>query len=161
MEGFSTRALRIVDELNKCGITYIAYQPDISSREIYDIISGEKKITLIPVCREGEAFAIAAGLITGGKKAAVAIQNTGLLESGDSICGLIQGFKIPLLILVSYRGWMRDEPMIDSQAIHLEPTLRAWGIKYFLVETDEDTDRISLAFSESQKVSEPIAILLT
>ncbi len=35
-------------------------------------------LQVVPVCREGESFAIALGLIIGGKTPAVLIQNTGL-----------------------------------------------------------------------------------
>ena len=42
-------------------------------------------LTLVRVCREGEAWAIAAGLWIGGARPLVVIQNTGLFESGDSL----------------------------------------------------------------------------
>ena len=46
---------------------------------------------------EGETFAIAQGLLMGGKKPVVCIQNTGFFESGDSIRGIWIDLKLPIL----------------------------------------------------------------
>ena len=116
---------------------------------------------MVPVCREGEAFAIAAGLITGGKRPVVFMEHTGFFESGDSVRYLVLDTNLSLLILVSERGWEKDEPITDSGAIFMEPILKAWGIKYYFVETAEDAEKISPAYRESQEASKPVAILIT
>ena len=41
----------------------------------------------------------------GGKKPVVLIQNTGMMESGDSIRGLALDINLPLVMLIGYRGW--------------------------------------------------------
>ena len=60
---------------------------------------------LITVTREGEAFAIASGLWLGGARPLVVIQNTGLLESGDSIRGTAVRMAAPIPILITGRGY--------------------------------------------------------
>jgi len=59
----------------------------------------------VTVTREGEAFAVASGLWLGGAHPVVLIQNTGLLESGDSLRGTAMRMGVPLLCLVTYRGY--------------------------------------------------------
>lgn len=152
---------KIVSELYTCGVTHFIYIVDYRSRFICDILSNEKKVTMIPVCREGEAFAIAAGLITGGKQPVVFMEHTGFLESGDSIRYLVLDINLPLLILVSDRGWKRDEPITDSGALFIEPILKAWGIKYYFVETPKDAEKITPAYRESKEISKPVVILIT
>ena len=82
---------------------------------------------LVPVCREGETMAIAAGLWVGGKKPVVLIQNTGIFESGDSIRGLGLDVNQPLVMLVGYRGWSRHGVTSDSAARFIEHILHAAG----------------------------------
>ena len=49
--------------------------------------------------REGETFAISLGLIIGGKKPVCLIQNTGMMESGDSIRGMALDSGFPLVLV--------------------------------------------------------------
>ena len=154
------RARRVVDELKKCGVRYIIWLPDTESRFMYESLRNQDALALVPVCREGEALAIAAGLILGGKETVVLHQNTGFFESGDSIRGLALDLRLPLVILIGYRGWRRDAPITDSAALFTEPILDAWGIKHYLVETDEDVERISMAYREAHETNKPVAVLI-
>ena len=156
----SLSAKRVLDELKKCGVTHIVWLPDSEAKFMYLAMMKEPELTLVPVCREGEATAIAVGLKLGGKNPVILHQNTGLFESGDSIRGLGIAFKLPLLLLIGYRGWKRDVPITDSAAIFTEPILDAWGIKHYLVETDEEVGKISIGYKETQETNKPVAILI-
>ena len=127
---------------------------------MYDALMSQREITPVPVCREGEAIAVAMGLILGGKKPVVLHQITGFYESGDSVRGLALDLQLPLLILLGYRGWQRERPITDSAAIYGEPILKAWGIKHYLVETDEDLPKISRAYQEAQEGKRPVVVLI-
>jgi sulfopyruvate decarboxylase TPP-binding subunit len=105
-------------------------------------------------------MAIAAGLWVGGKRPIVLIQNTGIFESGDSIRGLGLDVRQPLVMLVGYRGWSRHGITTDSAARFIEHILHAWGINYYLIETDEDSDRISVAIEEADRLQRPVAVLV-
>ena len=105
-------------------------------------------------------MAIAAGLWVGGKRPVVLIQNTGIFESGDSIRGLGLDINQPLIMLVGYRGWSRHGVTSDSAARFIEHILHAWGINYYLIETDEDAERISIAIQEAERTSKPVAVLV-
>ncbi len=150
----------VIQELKKNGITHVVWLPDTETSFLYKELTAEKSFKLIPFCREGEAVPIAAGLWTGGATPVVIIQNTGLIESGDSLRGLGVDVDLPLLMLIGYRGWTRHGPTTDSAARFTEPTLHAWGIEYYLVESDEDINRISLAFEQAQRESRPVAVLI-
>jgi len=126
---------------------------------MYDAMINQPGLTLIPICREGEAIAIAAGLIIGGKKVMVLHQNTGFFETGDSLRCLMDT-KIPLLLMIGYRGWRREGKMTDSAAIYLEPILDTWGIKHYLVASDDDVAQISSAYKETNETNRPVAILI-
>ena len=150
----------VIGELKKNNVTHIVWLPDSETNFMYQRLSAEPGLDLIPVCREGETMAIAAGLWMGGKKPVALIQNTGVMESGDSIRALCLDLKQPLVMLVGYRGWDRHGVTRDSAGRFIEHYLHAWGINYYLVETDEDCSRISLAFEEAHSTSRPVAVLL-
>ena len=105
-------------------------------------------------------MAIAAGLWIGGKVPVVIIQNTGFFESGDSIRGICLGANIPMVIMIGYRGYTRHGLTKDSAARFIEPILHTWQINYYLMESDADVNRISLAYEEANRTSKPVAVLI-
>ena len=150
----------VLDELHKNGVTHVVWLPDSETNFMYRQMVADPDLHLVPVCREGESIAIAAGLWVGGKKPVVLIQNTGLFESGDSVRGLALDINYPLVMMVGYRGWTRHGITPDSAGRYTEPILHAWGINYYLVETDDDVDRISTAFEEAERTQRPVACLM-
>ena len=150
----------VVAELKKNNISHVVWLPDSETNFMFQLLTNEPTLDLVPVCREGETMAIAAGLWVGGKRPIVLIQNTGIFEAGDSIRGLGLDVNQPLVMLVGYRGWSRPGLTKDSAARFIEHILHAWGITYYLIETDEDADRISLAIEEANRTSKPVAVLV-
>jgi len=150
----------VVAELKKNNISHVVWLPDSETNFMFQLLTNEPTLDLVPVCREGETMAIAAGLWVGGKRPIVLIQNTGIFEAGDSIRGLGLDVNQPLVMLVGYRGWSRHGLTKDSAARFIEHILHAWGITYYLIETDEDADRISLAIEEAERTSKPVAVLV-
>ncbi|MAF37778.1 MAG: hypothetical protein CL696_02670 [Chloroflexi bacterium] len=150
----------VIAELKKNHITHVVWLPDSETNFMYQLLNNEPTLDLVPVCREGETMAIAAGLWVGGKRPIVLIQNTGIFEAGDSIRGLGLDVNQPLVMLVGYRGWSRHGLTQDSAARFIEHILHAWGITYYLIETDEDADRISLAIEEAERTQKPVAVLV-
>jgi len=150
----------VVEELKKNKISHVVWLPDSETNFLFQLLDNEPTLDLVPVCREGETMAIAAGLWLGGKRPIVLIQNTGVFEAGDSIRGLALDVNQPLVMLVGYRGWSRHGLTRDSAARFIEHILHAWGITYYLIETDDDADRISLAIEEAERTSKPVAVLV-
>jgi len=131
----------VLDALIACGISHVVGLPDNTSGSLMaDKATPPQRIQ---VSREGEAFAVAAGLWIGGARPLVWVQNTGLLESGDALRGTAVRMGIPLPCLVSFRGnaslpeepvepaaGILTDPTVDSIAVITEPTLAAWGIQW-------------------------------
>ena len=154
------QAASVLDELGRCGVTHIIWLPDSETGYMYEAMR-ESQVTLVPVCREGESIAVAAGLIMGGKRPVVLIQSTGFYESGDSVRGLSIDLHLPLLLMIGYRGYLgRGRPPADSAARFLEPILDTWGIPYYVVESDATCHHISEAYQQAQSTSHPVAVLM-
>lgn len=157
-EGFSPEV--VIQELKKNGVTHVVWLPDSETNFLYLLMQAEPSLDLVPVSREGLAFSTAAGLSVGGAKPVILIQNTGLMESGDSLRGWAMGLNIPVVMMIGYRGWTRHGKNQDTAATYTEPFLNAFQIKYFLVENNADAVRISWAFEEAEETRRPLAILV-
>ena len=90
------KAFYIVEAFKESGLTHVCWLPDPETGFLYESIEAEPLLTLVPVCREAEAMAVAAGLRIGCKEPAVLIQNTGIYESGDSLRGVVADGAFPL-----------------------------------------------------------------
>ena len=77
------------------------------------------------------------------------------MESGDSLRGWGIGMNTPVVMMVGYRGWTRHGVINDTAAFYTERFLHAFNINYYLVESDEDADRISIAFAEAAREKRP------
>jgi sulfopyruvate decarboxylase subunit alpha len=150
----------VLEEMKKNGVSHVVWLPDSETNWLYMLMKEEPTLDLIPVSREGQAFSTAAGLSVGGKKPIILIQNTGLMEAGDSLRGWGLGLNIPVVIMVGYRGYTRHGVNTDTAATYTEPFLNAFGIQYYLVENDADSQRISVAFAEAERTQRPVAVLV-
>ncbi|MDP2953795.1 MAG: thiamine pyrophosphate-binding protein [Chloroflexota bacterium] len=151
----------VARELKTCGITHIVWLPDSRARFLYQALQAEPSFHMVPVCREGEAFGVAAGLHLGGKKPLVLIQNTGFLESGDSVAGIALDMKLPLLIMIGYQGWSKTAPVNRASALCLEPMMKVWDIPYYFLETEKDLPHIAQADRQAQESARPAAVIIT
>src|SRR3989304_6943081 len=93
----------VLEEMKKNGVTHVVSLPDSETNWLYLLMQAEPSLQLIPVSREGLAFSTAAGLFVGGKTPLILIQNTGLMESGDSLRGWVLGLNIPVVIMIGDR----------------------------------------------------------
>ena len=150
----------LIEEFEKNGVTHVVTIPDSETNYLYELMKDQPWLDIVPTAREGETFGIALGLLVAGKNPVVLIQNTGMMESGDSIRGMVLDAGFPLVMVVGYRGWTRHGVINDTAAFYTERFLHAFNINYYLVETDDDADRISIAFEESQRLNRPVAVLI-
>lgn len=173
------QAQLIIDALKAHNVTHAIGLPDNATAGLFAALRVESSITLVSVTREGEAFGIAAGLWVGGARPIVLIQNTGFFESGDAIRGCAMRMRVPLVCLISYRGYQKlalvggepsldlltpenlSRPDVDSCALLLEPTLKAWGIPHEFLTSNDDVPKITRAFKQAQQIEAPVALLIT
>src|SRR5690349_10742582 len=90
--------------LKECGVTHVVWVPDSDLGTWESALLAEPGLTLVRVCREGEAVAVAAGLLLGGKVPVVVMQCTGFFEAGDSFRNAVHDLKLPLFFIVGVRS---------------------------------------------------------
>ncbi len=123
---------KVVEIFTALGITHVVWLPDSALGPWEAALERAGSLKLVRVCREGEAWAIAAGLHLGGCRPLVLIQNTGLFESGDALRNVLFDLGLPLLAVVGYRSYLVANST-DSARRFTEPVLSAWGLKYAVV----------------------------
>ena len=163
MNDASTVALSpetVLQHMKQNRVTDVVWLPDSETNWLYLLMQAEPSLRLIGVTREAHACSIAAGLHAGGRRPLILIQNTGMMESGDSIRGWLLGMNVPVVLMVGYRGWTRHGVTTDTAATYTERFLMAFGIDYYLVESDGDAPRISIAFAEAERTQRPVVVLV-
>jgi sulfopyruvate decarboxylase TPP-binding subunit len=150
----------VVKQLVQQGVSHYVTLPDSETAHMYKALMDEPSITIVPVAREGEAIPVSAGLFVAGQNPVISIQNAGLYEAGDALRGLALGIGLPLVMFIGYRGHNRKGDTPDSAATFLEPYLHMWRVDYFVVESNEDLDRVPLAFERAAKTNQPVAVAI-
>lgn len=158
------RAQEAVDALVGAGVTHVVWLVDTETASLYESLCRAQDagdLSLISVCREGEAIPLAMGLLFGGKKPVIIIQNTGFYESGDALRAQAIDFHLPLVLLIGYRGWKPDRSaMDDTAAIYIEPVLTGYGVPYQLLTAANVSTLIPESLQHAEERRGPVAILV-
>src|SRR5215218_7856413 len=120
--------------LTELGVTHVITVPDSTIGRGEGAIERSSTVRLVRVCREGEAWQVAAGLLLGGATPIVMIQCTGLFESGDALRNVLHDWKLPIFSVIGYRSYLSQETIPgDTCLIFTEPILDAWKVDYRLI----------------------------
>ncbi len=152
----------IVAALQGSGVTHVVWLPDSELGTWDGALSGAAGLSLIRVCREGEAMAVAAGLMLGGQKPVVMIQCTGLFEAGDALRNVVHDLKLPLFLIVGVRNWYahQEGKSGDSCPVFTEPILQAWRIPYTLLDRNHGAEDLTRAYRQAQADHRAAAVLI-
>jgi sulfopyruvate decarboxylase TPP-binding subunit len=150
-----------VNELRTLGVTHVVGVPDSTLGEWFPAVAQSPDVTLVSVCREGEAWAVAGGLWVGGAAPVVLIQCTGLFESGDSLRNAIYDYGLPLFGIVGYRSYLRQSSLPqDSARTFTEPILKAWQLDTVLIDAPDKTGLLAEHYRTCrQQVKPGIALI--
>jgi sulfopyruvate decarboxylase TPP-binding subunit len=152
---------QIAELLEWMAVTHIVRVPDSKFGEWQNAILRRGATQVVRVCREGEAWQVAAGLYMGGKSPVVMIQCTGLFESGDAIRNAIHDWKLPLFAIIGYRSYLNQDTLPgDTCLVFTEPTLDAWKIDYRLITSPDQLPTIAEHFKASRERCAAGAILV-
>jgi sulfopyruvate decarboxylase TPP-binding subunit len=152
----------VVAALGDCGVTHVVWIPDSELGTWETALSASQQIPLIRVCREGEAIAVAAGLLLGGRRPVVIIQCTGLFEAGDALRNVVHDLKLPLFLIIGLRSYYAHQQGTtrDTCPVFAEPILRTWQIPYELLDRRHAASDLASAYRKAQTGSRAGAVLI-
>lgn len=132
---------QIAATLAELGVTHVVWVPDSHLGTWETAILATPGVRLLRVSREGEAWALAAGLHLGGARPLVIMQCTGLFESGDALRNVVHDLGLPIYGIIGYRSYLLPNST-DSAKRFAEPILQAWQIDYTLVDRPEGASQL-------------------
>jgi sulfopyruvate decarboxylase TPP-binding subunit len=147
--------------LAELGVTHVVTIPDSTIGRWEPAIARSATVRLVRVCREGEAWQVAAGLHLGGASPVVMIQCTGFFESGDALRNAIHDWKLPLFSIIGYRSYLDQAKLPgDTCLVFTEPVLDAWRIDYKLITAPSQLGDIRAHYQSCQAEGRPGAALI-
>jgi sulfopyruvate decarboxylase subunit alpha len=149
--------------LKDCDIRLVSALPETWLVHLIRMADDDREMTLVRLAKEEEAVGISAGAYFAGVKSAMLMQNHGFLAAINGIVSFAHLYKIPLLMLISYRGSLGERDPWQTQGGNVtEPVLRALGIPYFLLDAPANIGpRIRQAQTLADSSLQPVALLLT
>jgi sulfopyruvate decarboxylase subunit alpha len=153
----------IYETLKECDIRLVSALPETWLVHLIRLTDEDPEMTLVRLAKEEEAVGISAGAHFAGVKSAMLMQNHGFMASINGIVSFAHLYKIPLLMLISYRGTFGERDPWQTQGGNVtEPLLRALAIPYFFLDSVESVKkRIRHAQTLAESSLQPVAVLLT
>ena len=152
----------VYDALKMCGIGLMSALPETWLVHLIRLAEDDPDMILVRLAKEEEGVGISAGAHLAGVKSAMLMQNHGFLASINGIVSCAQLYRIPLLMLISYRGEFgeRDPWQTEGGGV-TEDLLRALRIPYsFLDDPNHVAHRIAKAHTLASSANKPVALLL-
>ena len=87
------------------------------------INEGLKQKKILIANREEEAIGIGAGMILANSPTIMFMQNAGFANSISTITSLIQLYKIPMIFLIGWRGYLKDDAPEHEKIGQIQPKL--------------------------------------
>jgi sulfopyruvate decarboxylase subunit alpha len=163
MSPVSTTSSRVVyDALKASGVRLMSALPETWLVHLIRMAEDDPEMTLVRLAKEEEGVGISAGAHLAGVKSAMLMQNHGFLASVNGIVSCAQLYRIPLLMLISYRGEFgeRDPWQTEGGGV-TEDVLRALRIPFSSLDrVDQVAPRIAKAQTLAQSANKPVALLL-
>jgi sulfopyruvate decarboxylase subunit alpha len=158
-----TNSKLVFDGLKECNIRLVSALPETWLVHLIRLSEDDPEMTLVRLAKEEEAVGISAGAHFAGVKSAMLMQNHGFLASINGIVSFAHLYKIPLLMLISYRGSFGERDPWQTQGGNVtEPLLKALGIPYIFLDGVETVKkRIRHAQTLAESSLQPVALLLT
>ena len=112
---------KIFDYLLKNKIYNFVGVPDSTMK--YFIDQGLKQNKILIATREEEAIGIATGMSLSKSNSLVFMQNAGFANSLSTITSLVQLYQIPMIFLIGWRGFLKNDAPEHTKIGMIQPKL--------------------------------------
>ena len=112
---------QIFDFLFNNGIKNFIGVPDSTMKHFVE--QGFKKNKILITTKEEESIGIAVGMSLSQSNSLVFMQNAGFANSLSTITSLIQLYKIPMIFLIGWRGFLKNDAPEHTKIGKIQPKL--------------------------------------
>ena len=151
---------KIVDDLVANDISFVTTVPCKQLAGVIEEVENRDEIFHIPSNKEDEGMGLCAGAFMGGKRPMIIMQNTALGVTLNTLATLIQFYRMPLPMLISYRGELREPVSCQVEmAVHTKALLAQFHIPTYHFHSAEDINEFDAILKYSFMAKKPVAVL--
>jgi sulfopyruvate decarboxylase alpha subunit len=133
---------------------------DSTLASLIELLSNDP-LGYVPAAREDLVVGMASGAYLAGRRACVLMQNSGIGYCLNALTSLNMIYKIPLLMIIGYRGYDgKDAPEHWVMGKHCTVLLEAIGVKTFVPEAADLPKAIAQASELMNQSRLPVAVFV-
>jgi len=153
----------VYQALKAAGVRLVSALPETWLVHLMRLAEEDPEMTLVRLAKEEEGIGVSTGAHFGGIRSALLMQNHGFFQSINGIISLALLYKIPLLLLISDRGYLGErDPWQTEGGKHTRRVLDALGIVHGELKRPEEVERaVARAMTLAHASLAPVALLLT
>lgn len=151
---------QIIDALVGNRIGFATSVPCKQLSGVIELLDETPEIRHVPCNKEDEGMGLCAGAYMGGLNSCIIMQNTALGVVVNALATLIQFYRFPLPMLISYRGEVGEKVACQVEmALHTKAILTQLHIPTYHLSDPAQVGRIDGILKHSRMSSKPAAIL--
>jgi len=153
---------QIIAGLKEAKVDFAAGLPDGWLLPLHVKVREDPDFQYVRVPNEGIGVSICVGAWLGGKTPVMMMENSGLRVASETIARLCMFARIPVLLLMSYRGDVGETEYWGIQhGVVMEPLLKALRIPYKIVRHRDELRKTMVNASNTMNASlYPVAVVI-
>ncbi|EPX81623.1 Sulfopyruvate decarboxylase - subunit alpha [Litoreibacter arenae] len=150
----------IIDGFVSNKVEFITTVPCKQLGGVIEAAEAHPDIYHIPSNKEDEGMGLCAGAFMGGKRSAIIMQNTAIGVTINTLVTLTQFYRMPLPMLISYRGELREPVACQAEmAVHTKALLAQINIPTYHFHRQSDVEEFDDILKYTFMCNKPVAIL--
>jgi len=150
----------IMQAMRENSIDFVTTVPCKQLAGVIEKIEQSDDIRHVPANREDEGMGLCAGAYMGGAKPAIIMQNTAIGVTINALATLIQFYRMPLPMLISYRGEVGEPVACQVEmAVHTKALLAQMNIPTYHFHKQSDVEELDMILKYTFMCNKPVAIL--
>lgn len=151
---------KIVDDLIANDIGFVTTVPCKQLAGVIAEVDQRPEIMHVPSNKEDEGMGLCAGAWMGGVRPCIIMQNTAIGVTINTLATLTQFYRMPLPMLISYRGELREPVACQVEmAVHTKALLAQLHIPTYHFHKQADADELDAILKYTFMSNKPVAIL--
>lgn len=152
---------KIVDDLIGAQVGFVTTVPCKQLAGVIAEVDTHPDILHVPSNKEDEGMGLCAGAWMGGTRAAIIMQNTAIGVTINALATLIQYYRMPLPMLISYRGELGEPVACQVEmAVHTKALLAQLNIPTYHFHREEDVGELRQILEYTYMCNKPVAVLM-
>lgn len=148
-----------MDSAVESGVDFFSGVPCSYLANVFSEITS-RELRYWPATREDSSCAIATGAFLAGARPLVAMQNSGFGNSINALCSLVIPYRIPLILLVSWRGEPElDSPEHDVMGRAFPSLIEALGLRWAAIRDEGPAESVKSAVNLARKENLPFVLI--